>query len=166
MTHDSSKMSGRSIVLRAVEPADDEFLLAVYAGTRKQELDQVNWLEGQREQFVRWQFEMQRQEYHKRYPDARYDVIEVDGQPAGRMWVGVDETQMRLLDIAITSEYQNQGVGTFLLHQLMEEATRESKPLRHMVFILNDNALRFYERLGFEVFEDVGGYKHMQWLPK
>jgi GNAT superfamily N-acetyltransferase len=158
-------MSVPSVVLRPVEPDDDEFLLEVYAGTRKQELDQVDWPEGQREQFVRWQFQMQRQEYTQRYPGARYDLILVDGKPAGRMWVGVDESQIRLLDIAIVPEYQNQGVGTLLLGELMAEATRDAKPLRHMVFILNDNALRFYERLGFEVFEDLGGYKHMQWLP-
>lgn len=158
-------MSEPRVVLRPVEATDNDFLLAVYAGTRKQELDQVTWVEGQREQFVRWQFEMQRQEYQSRYPDARYDVILVDGTPAGRMWVGSDDSQIRLLDIAIIPEFQNKGVGTLLLRQLQKQATEESKPLRHMVFILNDNALRFYERMGFEVFEDLGGYKHMQWLP-
>jgi GNAT superfamily N-acetyltransferase len=158
-------MSEPKVVLRPVEPADDEFLLRVYEGTREQELNQVTWQEGQREYFVRWQFDMQRQEYHTRFPNAQYDLILVDGNPAGRIWVGSDETQIRLLDIAVIPEYQNQGVGTFLLHQLMDQATAEAKPLRHMVFLLNDNALRFYERLGFEVFEDLGGYKHMQWLP-
>ena len=158
MTHDSSEMSGRTIVLRPVVPSDDEFLLQVYAGTREQELNQVTWAEGQREQFVRWQFDMQRQEYQTRFPDARYDVIVVDGNPAGRMWVASDATQIRLLDIAITPEYQNQGVGSVLVRQLMEEARQQKKPLRHMVFVLNDNALRFYERLGFEVFEDLGGF--------
>jgi GNAT superfamily N-acetyltransferase len=158
-------MSEPKVVLRPVEPADDEFLLRVYEGTREQELNQVTWQEGQREYFVRWQFDMQRQEYHTRFPNAQYDLILVDGNPAGRIWVGSDETQIRLLDIAVIPEYQNQGVGTLLLHQLMDQATVEAKPLRHMVFLLNDNALRFYERLGFEVFEDLGGYKHMQWLP-
>ena len=47
----------------------------------------------------------------------------------------------------------------------MEEATRTNKVLRHMVFVLNDNAHRFYERLGFTVIEDLGGYKHMEWVP-
>ena len=30
-------------------------------------------------------------------------------------------------------------------------------------FVLNDNAHRFYERLGFVVIEDVGAYKHMEY---
>ncbi len=32
-----------------------------------------------------------------------------------------------------------------------------------MVFSLNNNAHRFYERLGFVVIEDLGAYKHMEW---
>jgi len=32
-----------------------------------------------------------------------------------------------------------------------------------MVFILNTDARRFYERLGFVVFEDLGAYLHMEW---
>jgi ribosomal protein S18 acetylase RimI-like enzyme len=34
-----------------------------------------------------------------------------------------------------------------------------------MVFVLNPNAQRFYERLGFRVFEDLGAYRHMEWTP-
>ena len=157
-------MSGSSNVsLRRVTDADKEFLVAVYASTRAAELAQVQWDENQKDAFVRWQFERQKEEYDLRYPDARYDVILVDGIPAGRIWVGVDDKQIRLLDIALLPEFQNRGVGTTLLKQLMEEATSTKKALRHMVFVLNDNAHRFYERLGFEIIEDFGGYKHMEW---
>jgi hypothetical protein len=34
-----------------------------------------------------------------------------------------------------------------------------------MVFVLNPNAHRFYERLGFVVIDDLGAYKHMEWQP-
>ncbi|HEU4711392.1 MAG TPA: GNAT family N-acetyltransferase [Pyrinomonadaceae bacterium] len=165
MTDSSMQDSPVSISLRPVTAADREFLISVYAGTRARELAQVAWDEGQKDAFVRWQFERQDEEYRQRYPDARYDVILVDGVPAGRIWVGADEKQIRLLDIALIEQFQNRGVGTYLLRQLMDEATREKKVLRHMVFVLNDNAHRFYERLGFSVIEDLGGYKHMEWIP-
>ena len=153
------------VSLRPVTDADQEFLIGVYAGTRAAELAQVDWDQSQKEAFIRWQYEMQKQEYDARYPDARYDVILVDDVPAGRVWVGADDTQIRLLDIAVIPEFQNRGVGTHLLRQLMDEATRDNKPLRHMVFVLNENAYRFYERLGFKTIEDAGGYLHMEWLP-
>ena len=151
------------VTLRTVTPEDDEFLLAVYASTRAEELAQVNWEAGQKEIFVAWQFGLQRQEYDARYPNARYEVILVNDQPAGRIWIGEDDTQIRLLDIGLLKEFQNRGVGTFLLKELIAEAAVKNKLLRHMVFVLNDNAHRFYERLGFVEIEDVGGYKHMEW---
>ncbi|HEX6043470.1 MAG TPA: GNAT family N-acetyltransferase [Pyrinomonadaceae bacterium] len=162
---DSNTHTPVNVSLRPVTAEDKEFLISVYAGTRAQELAQVQWEEGQKEAFVRWQFEMQHQEYQKRFPDARYSVILVDGVPAGRIWVGSDDKQIRLLDIAVMEQFQNRGVGTILLRQLMDEATQANKVLRHMVFVLNDNAHRFYERLGFTTIEDLGGYKHMEWVP-
>jgi len=153
-----------NVSLRPVTDADQEFLVGVYASTRAAELAQVvDWDDSQKDAFIRWQYAMQKQEYETRYPDARYEVILVDDQPAGRIWVGADDTQIRLLDIALLTEFQNRGVGAYLLRQLIDEARHEQKPLRHMVFMLNDNAHRFYERLGFVTIEDVGGYKHMEW---
>ena len=158
--------SSDAVSLRRVTDADHEFLVAVYHSTRAPELAQVDWDNSQKDAFVRWQYERQKEVYDARYPDARYDVILVDGVPAGRIWVGADEKQIRLLDIALLPEFQNRGVGTKLLKQLMDEATNSRKALRHMVFVLNDNAYRFYERLGFETIEDLGGYKHMEWRPE
>jgi ribosomal protein S18 acetylase RimI-like enzyme len=161
-----AKQSAPSVSLRQVTPADEEFLVAVYGETRAQELSQVMWDEGQKESFVRWQFEMQRREYDARFPNARYDIILLGDVPVGRIWVGIDEAQIRLLDIAVLSEFQNRGIGTELLRSLMHEATQENKPLRHTVFVLNTDAYRFYQRLGFETIEDLGAYKQMEWRPQ
>jgi GNAT superfamily N-acetyltransferase len=151
------------VVLRPVDPGDQPFLLKLYGTSREKELAQVEWAEGQKEVFLRWQFELQQTEYETRFPGSRYDVIVVDGVDAGRMWVGADAAQVRLLDIAILPDYQNRGVGTALIEQLIEEVRASNKQLRHMVFVYNDDAHRFYERLGFVVIEDLGGYKHMEW---
>src|SRR5215207_9050657 len=100
---------GGTVELRPVSPADDQFLLSIYASTRADELAQAEWQEGQKESFLRWQFDMQRKEYDSRFPDPAYHVILVDEQPAGRIWVGADEEQIRLLDIALLVQYQNRG---------------------------------------------------------
>jgi GNAT superfamily N-acetyltransferase len=113
--------------------------------------------------FLRWQFDLQRKEYSSRFPNAEYQVIVVDDHPAGRIWVGSDDEQIRLLDIALMPEFQNRGVGTVLLQRLMGQARQTGKALRHMVFVLNNNADRFYERLGFTVIDDLGAYRHMEW---
>jgi GNAT superfamily N-acetyltransferase len=154
---------GGKLTLRPVVKEDDPFLLALYGSTRADELSQVKWAEGQQQSFLLWQFELQRREYDARFPNAEYDLILVDDRAAGRIWIGRDEEQIRLLDIALLPEFQNRGVGTVLLRRLIDEAARVGKPLRHMVFVLNNNAERFYERLGFVIIEDLGAYKHMEW---
>jgi len=163
MTNVFTLANGATLKLRPVTLEDDPFLMSLYASTRADELAQVEWEPGQQEAFVKWQFDMQRREYDARFPDAEYDVIEIDGQPAGRLWIGRKDDEIRLLDIALLPEFQNRSAGTLLLTSLIDEARSAGKRLRHMVFVLNNNADRFYERLGFVVIEDLGGYKHMEW---
>jgi len=159
----TSLPSGERLTLRAVTADDEALLLFVYDSSRAEELAQVQWQEGQREAFVKWQFDLQRREYDARFPGAEYDVILVDDQPAGRIWIGRDEEEIHLVDIVILPEFQNRGVGGALLRSLIDEAKQSGKALRHMVFIMNTDALRFYERLGFVVIEELGAYKHMEW---
>ena len=154
---------GARLALRQVTDEDEEFLLSVYASTRADELAQVPWGDEQKRQFLKWQFDLQRREYDARFPDADYSVILIDGRLAGRIWIARDDQESRVLDIAILSEFQNRGAGTLLLRRLIDESKRAGKALRHMVFVLNQDAQRFYERLGFVVIEESGAYKHMEW---
>ena len=156
---------GGILSLRPVTKDDNDFLLSVYESTRAAELAQAEWQPGQREAFLKWQFDLQRSEYSARFPDAEYNLITVNHHPAGRIWIGRDGKQIRLLDIALLPEYQNRGAGTLLLQRLIAEAENTGRPLRHMVFVLNNDAHRFYERLGFTVIEDLGAYKHMEYKP-
>ena len=155
--------AGGVVTLRTVALEDEAFLVALYGSTREEELAQVEWEDGQKELFVKWQFDLQRREYYARFPDAEYRVILLDNQHAGRIWIGRDAQQIRLLDIALLPEFQSRGVGTVLVRWLMAEARSTGKALRHMVYVLNNNAERFYERLGFVIIEDLGAYKHMEW---
>jgi ribosomal protein S18 acetylase RimI-like enzyme len=151
--------------LRPVEPDDEEFLLGVYASSRAAEMALVPWDEEQKRAFVRSQFAAQHAQYNERFPDAEHSVILYRGRPAGRLWIGRTPEQIRLLDIAILPEFQNQGIGAALLKSLISESEQRGLPLRHMVFKLNDAALRFYRRFNFSQIDDVGAYIHMERLP-
>lgn len=153
------------VVLRAVGPEDEEFLFGVYARSRAGEMALVSWDDAQKHAFLRQQFEAQREQYFERFPDAEYSVILYRDHPVGRIWIGRSPEEIRLLDIAILPEFQNQGIGAVLVGALMEEARGANLPLRHMVFKLNTDAIRFYERLGFTLLDDAGAYFHMERLP-
>jgi ribosomal protein S18 acetylase RimI-like enzyme len=155
----------QAVETRPVAPEDDEFLFDVYASTRAEELAPVPWTDEQKRAFLRMQFDAQRGEYYQRFPDSDYRVILVAGRPAGRLWVARTPRQVRLLDIALLPEFRGQGVGARLVLGLADEAARAGLPLRHMVFQLNEGALRFYERLGFTRLELHGAYWEMEKKP-
>ncbi|HYG78904.1 MAG TPA: GNAT family N-acetyltransferase [Pyrinomonadaceae bacterium] len=158
---------GREFTLRPATPEDYEELVGIYASTRADELAQVTWWDdAQKLAFCRMQYEAQKSEYDSRFPDAQYDLILLGGRTAGRVWVGRDDAEIRLLDIALLPWARGQGVGTTVVRSLIEEARATGKRLRHMVFIMNEGARRLYERLGFVVFEEAGGsHLHMEWRP-
>lgn len=153
------------VELRAVTPEDDEFLLEVYASTRADEMAlATHWTDEQKRAFLRWQLGAQRADYEHNYPGADYHVILVEGQPAGRLWVERAREEIHLLDIALLPWAQRRGVGASLVGGLIEEARASGKKLSHTVFIMNDGARRFYERLGFVVTGEAGGaYLQMEW---
>jgi GNAT superfamily N-acetyltransferase len=153
------------VALRAVRREDEDFLLQVYAASRADEMALVDWDEAQKDAFLRSQFEAQSAQYRERFPDGEYSVILYKERPVGRFWIGRTPEQIRLLDIAILPEFQNKGVGAVLLKSLVDESEAACVPLRHMVFKMNIDALRFYARFGFKPIEDVGAYIHMERVP-
>ena len=134
--------------LRPATPQDREFLLAVYGSVRAAELDRVQWPEGAKEAFVAQQFDAQDRYYREYYANASFDVIEVDGRPAGRLYVDRWPAEIRIVDIAMAPEFRGRGVGTELLRELIAEAERSGRPLTIHVEQGNP-ARRLYERLGF-----------------
>jgi ribosomal protein S18 acetylase RimI-like enzyme len=148
--------------LRPATDADRDFLLSVYASTREEELAQVSWEEGAREAFLEHQFSAQDHHYRANYPGATFDVIEVDGEPAGRLYVHRGPDEIRIMDIALAPAFRGRGIGTGLLRELMEEAAGSGRSLSIHVE-LNNPARRLYERLGFVPGGEHGVYVLMRW---
>jgi ribosomal protein S18 acetylase RimI-like enzyme len=151
--------------LRAATDADRPFLLAVYAGTRAEELALVDdWDDAQKAAFVAQQFAAQDAYYREHYVGAHYLVVEVDGVPAGRLYVDQWQDEIRLMDISLLPAARGRGVGGRVLRDLQAEATRCAKPLRIHVERYNP-ALALYERLGFRLLEERGVYLFLEWRP-
>ena len=151
-----------AVTLRPVSAEDETFLLGVYASTRTEELAQVQWTDEQKAAFVRMQFEAQDRYYHEVYPNGAFDVILIEGEPAGRLYVNRGADEMRIIDIAMLPVYRNRRVGTHLIGALQTEAALARKPLRIHVERFNP-ALRLYERLGFQPIADRGVYLFLEW---
>jgi ribosomal protein S18 acetylase RimI-like enzyme len=153
-----------AVTLRPTTESDRELLLEVYASTRVEELDQVLWLPGAREAFVEMQFAAQDHEYRRLNPQGSFDVIEVEGEPAGRLYVDRRPGDLRIIDIALLPAYRGRGVGRGLIEELQQQAAAEGRIVSIHVEAHN-RAAGLYERLGFVVAEDLGVYRRMEWTP-
>lgn len=154
-----------AVRLRPANSGDEPFLASVYASTRQDELAPLPWNDEQKAAFLQMQHTAQHQHYHTHFPQADYDLILVDGVPAGRLYIWRAQEELLLIDIALLPEYRNAGIGSNLLRDLMAESRATGKPLHLHVEPFNP-ALRLYRRLGFEKIGEEGIYWFMEWNPK
>lgn len=152
----------KPLSLRPVRPEDAAFLVKVYSSTRMDEMALVPWTEEQRASFLKMQADAQLQHYQTNFPTATHDVIELGGQPVGRLYVLRTGEFIRILDITILPDFRNTGAGTQLIEKLMSEAAARHLPLRINVESFNPS-LRLFERLGFQKAEENGIHFLMEW---
>ena len=142
----------KRVILRPACEDDYGFLREVYATTRLEELAQTGLDQDQQAAFIDMQFRAQHADYHHRFPDAAYSVIEAAGQPVGRLYVDRRADEVRILDITIMPTHRGRGIGARLLEELIDEVRETGKPLG--IYLDNGCAsIRLFERLGFKPIE-------------
>jgi ribosomal protein S18 acetylase RimI-like enzyme len=154
-------MAAGKITLRSVQESDNEFLLKVYGSTRQQELAQVPWSAEQKQQFVRMQWEAQKNHYATQHPNATHEIICIETSDIGRLYLDRSGDKFHILDITLLPEHRNHGTGSFLLRQIMAEAKEAGKPVTIYVETFNPS-LRLFERLGFTPIQQEGFHLLLQ----
>jgi len=154
-------MSKYRLLLKKITEQDLEFLFRVYASTRTEELAQTGWYVQQQQEFLKMQFEAQHRHYQQYYPEASFDLIILAEQPVGRLYVSRWSTQIRIVDIAILSEFRAKKIGSELMKHLLTEA--KEKQVEISIHVEKNNpAMNWYLGLGFEKIEDKGVYSLMK----
>ena len=110
------------------------------------------------------QFTAQDPEYRRANPHGSFDVIEVDGEAAGRLYVDRRPGDLRIVDIAVLPPFRNRGIGRRLVEQVQREAAARGAIVSIHVEAHN-RAAALYERLGFVLAEELGVYRRMEWTP-
>jgi len=150
--------------LRAVEAADMDFLRALYAQVRADEMAQVQWPDEAKRAFLGEQADLQHRHYVANYPGADLLVIESGTERIGRIYVYRTPSEIRLMDIALLEGWRNRGFGSGMLRDLMDEARASGSEITLHVEP-NNPAQRLYERLGFRLIEHRGVYDFLGWKP-
>jgi ribosomal protein S18 acetylase RimI-like enzyme len=117
------------------------------------------------QQVMAHQFQAQTVSYRGQFPQARFDIIELDGRPIGRIVVDRPGDRLHLIDQAIIPELRGRGIGTAIMRALMDEAAARRVPVVLEASSSNDPSMRLYLRLGFVVTEITELYIELTWTP-
>ena len=150
------------MTLRPANAADLPFLQDVYRKSRESELALLPWSDAQKEAFCAMQFVAQDRGYRGAYPDGEFLLVEMDGEPIGRLYRAATPASFHLIDITLRPEWRNRGIGTQLLRETMSLAAATGLPVQLHVDKSNP-ARRLYARLGFREVGDAGLYLRLEW---
>ncbi len=135
--------------LRPETQSDAGFRLALFRASRGPGWDQLALSPEMMTRLMEQQFNAQTQGYATAYPDARLEIVELDGAPVGRLATHRGRDALHLIDIALTPERRGQRLGEAILRALMDEARGLGVPVTLCVTLDNLPAQRLYHRLGF-----------------
>lgn len=161
-----SVLSDKGFALRPETEADVPFLRRLYISTRWEELAPLaNWTDAEKIAFLDSQFDAQRSYYLVHYASAAFDVLEVQGVPAGRLYLDRQADTLLVVDIALLPEWCGRGIGTALIEAMFAEARLAGKGVTISVEKFNP-AQRLYRRLGFREYAEDDVYWFMHWSPE
>lgn len=149
------------IEFKEITGNDLPFLKKVYRSTREEEMMLTEWDEQQKSAFIDQQFSAQHAYYQEVYHDATFEIIVIDGQNAGRIYLWESPKQLRIVDVALLPEFRGKGVGNIILDNLITKVSKEHKVLSIHVEYYN-RALNLYKRKGFKVKDQTGVYYYLE----
>ena len=141
--------------LRSATPDDREFVWGVHRQTMRVYVDRT-W---------GWDDSRQRERFDGNFDPAVIQIIEYRNHMAGYMSVRRSVGEIFLAVIEITPEYQNHGIGTRLIADLLDESDSSGLPIKLSVLKVNP-ARRLYERLGFGSIAETPTHYEMRREPR
>ena len=94
--------------------------------------------------------------YHEDcFEPEKYQIIQEDGKDIGCISIEEHSTRYFLNIIEIEPDYQNKGIGTKLIQDLINKGLQEKKPVELQVLKVNQRAFTLYKSLGFIVKQET-----------
>lgn len=107
---------------------------------------------------------MEQEQLMQMYPDAELNIVMLDGEAVGRLYIHHGESADRILEIGLLEQYRGMAIGGKLVNAVIENAAKAGKTVRLQVAWFNQGAYAFYEKLGFKVIENNGVFYEMQYI--
>lgn len=112
-----------------------------------------------------WDDDYQQDHFAKHFDVTGCQIVLVDGRKAGQITVVEQSMSHFISGVYILPEFQNMGLGSALVQQIMEKATENGRPVTLQVLKANEPARRLYKRLGFVETAEKLTHHVMRWDP-
>ena len=152
------------LAFRATTPDDGEFLLQVFASMLGERLAAGGLPVSEWAEMITQQFNAQDVAYRSKFPKADFDVILVDGEKAGRLYLDRRKDELRILDLTLLPTFRGQGIGTKLFEGLFDEARKSSRKIAAHIEH-HSRAIGLAHRLGFTPQLETESTTLMVWDP-
>jgi ribosomal protein S18 acetylase RimI-like enzyme len=129
-----------AIALRPVTPADSELCFRLHKAAMGAYVTAI-W---------GWEDTAQREFHDRGFDPDRWQIITADGVDVGILIVEHRPAEVYLARIEIHPDHQGKGIGTYLIHRLLDDVRRRDQALTLDVLAVNHRAQTFYRQHGFE----------------
>lgn len=155
------------LTLRKTRDNEDDaaFLFALFAATRAAEMALMPLDAKAKDFLLGAQYRSMTETYRREYPNARSEIVELDGSPVGRLVTDVGDACVTYVDIAILPEAQGRGLARRVMLKALEEPRRLGLPARVSVLMHNVASLRLCERVGFVRAQESPPFVRLEWKP-
>jgi GNAT superfamily N-acetyltransferase len=150
--------------LRLCHASDDVLLYDIFCTTWQSE---VAALPNQNlaQHVLRIQHIAQERRFANRYPGFERFVVVEDGEPAGRLYVHQNASQLEIVDFTLLTAFRSRGIGTALMREVVEMAKREDQAISLRVGRRLRRVTEFYLRLGFDLVAVDDLDNTFEWAP-
>jgi GNAT superfamily N-acetyltransferase len=153
------------VILRPECAADAEFLFGLFRSHALAELAAMPVDDVMKEGLVRMQFGSATATYRAEFTAARFDIIEQDGVPIGRLITDPGGATACMVDYALIPERRGGGLGTAIIAAVLEQLAPQDRPMRVKVGMTNEASLRLCAHLGFQQVNDDMPMLQLEWRP-
>lgn len=145
-------------ILRTAEPKDAEFLFNVILEAMKP-VSAILRTEA-------FDYDKEFKEHLKKFEPEKVSVIQYDEKDVGRLRVVRSKESIYVGGIQILPSFQGKGIGKAIMSDLIEESDRSGIPILLEVHHVNEDAISFYRKLGFEDMNRLEKKLEMKYSPK
>lgn len=153
------------VTRRPEQPGDAAFLRALFISHVMETMASMPVDDAMKQQLADMQWRGQTTSYRAHHPNARFDILEIDGNPIGRIVVDESGPEGWIVDLAMARDVRGKGWGTAILRAVLTDFAHSGRPMRCMVRPDNEASLRMLAAAGFIRIGDLAASLLLEWRP-